>query len=322
MTDETTTQPILDDAALERRVENILHDKLSHFLEDISFRIGQLYELGARNAGTAKGTVFAEDLNIKDRVYLTGYTVTNNSPAAGSIAWADLHVVYGGEDYAIANGNTALKYVYFTASTTPTTLKTSATKPVLADGDVLLFINESGVHRNMLSDTNASLPRQVATNAIDNDAIADNAVDADQIKAGAVVAGKLGTGAINNSNLISGKIITGAAMVDGTVNTLQLANSAVDANKLGAGAINSTTKFAGKVLSGANMVDNTVNTAQLAGGAVDGTILKDGAVNSTAKFSGKVVTGAVMADGTVGGTQLGSGAVSATKLNILRHVMY
>ncbi|MFD0044752.1 hypothetical protein ACFVGV_06130 [Pseudarthrobacter scleromae] len=270
------------DAALDKKIENLLKDRLDHYLEDLSFRIGQAYELIDRvGGGASKGTVFAEDLNIKDRVFLTGYTVTNNSPTAGSIAWADLHVVYNGVDHAITNGNTALQYVYFTPATTPTTLKTSATKPVLADGDVLLFVNESGVARNMLSDTNASLPRIVATNAVDHDALAPNAVESDSIKDGAVAAGKIGTGAINNSNLISGKVLNGANMVDGTVNTLQLANNAVDANKLGTGSINNANKFSGKVLSGANMVD-----------------------------------------GTVGGTQLGSGAVSASKLNILRHVMY
>lgn len=262
------TETVTGTIDLDKRIENVLHEKLSHFLDDISFRIGQEYELQARRNGLAKGTVFAEDLNLKDRVFLTGYTVTNNSPTAGSIAWADLHVVYNGVDHAITNGNTALQYVYFTPAATPTTLKTSATKPVLADGDVLLFVNEGGVARNMLSDTNASLPRIVATNAIDTDAIKDGAVTGDQILNGAVGAGKIGTGAINNANLFSGKVVNGTNMVDGTVNTLQLANSAVDSNKLGAGAINSTTKFSGKVLSGANMVDGTVGGTQLGAGAV------------------------------------------------------
>lgn len=266
MTETITGTINLDD--VDKRIENVLKDRLDHYLEDLSFRIGQAYELLDRVGGGSKGTVFAEDLHIKDRAFMTGYTVTNNSPTAGSIAWADLHVVYNGVDHAITNGNTALQYVYFTPNATPTTLKTSATKPVLADGDVLLFVNESGVARNMLSDTNASLPRIVATNAIDTDAIADGAVQADQILNGAVGAGKLGTGAINNANLFSGKVVNGTNMVDGTVNTLQLANSAVDSNKLGAGAINSTTKFSGKVLSGANMVDGTVGGTQLGAGAV------------------------------------------------------
>lgn len=316
------TETITGTIDLDKRIENILHEKLSHFLDDISFRIGQAYELVDRVGGGAKGTVYAEDLNLKDRVFLTGYTVTNNSPTAGSIAWADLHVVYNGVDHAITNGNTALQYVYFTATTTPTTLKMSATKPVLADGDVLLFVNEAGVARNMLSDTNASMPRIVATNAIDTDAIADGAVQNAQIGTGAVGAGKIGTGAINNANLISGKVLSGANMVDGTVDKLQIKDSAVDGAKLAAGAINNSNKFSGQVITGANMVNNTVNTTQLAPSAVDSTILKDGAVNSTSKLSGKIVTGAVMADGTVGSTQLGTGAVSAAKLNIMRHVMY
>jgi hypothetical protein len=262
------TETVTGTIDLDKRIENVLHEKLSHFLEDISFRIGQEYELQARRNGLAKGTVFAEDLNIKDRVFLTGYTVTNNSPTAGSIAWADLHVVYNGVDHAITNGNTALQYVYFTASTTPTTLKSSATKPVLSDGDVLLFVNEGGVARNMLSDTNASLPRLVATNAVDTDAIADSAVTGDQIASGAVGAGKIGTGAINNSNLFSGKVVGSGQIVDKAVGSTALGDNAVGSLQLAAGAINNANKFSGKVLSGTNMVDGTVGGTQLGSGAV------------------------------------------------------
>lgn len=265
---ETVTGTIDLDAALDKRIENVLHEKLSHFLDDISFRIGQEYELQARRGGHSKGTVFAEDLNIKDRVFLTGYTVTNNSPAAGSIAWADLHVVYNGVDHAITNGNTALQYVYFTANATPTTLKMSATKPVLADGDVLLFINEGGVARNMLSDTNASMPRIVATNAIDTDAIADNAVTGTQLANSAVGAGKIATGAINNSNLFSGKVVGSGQIVDKAVGSTALGDNAVGSLQLAAGAINNANKFSGKVLSGTNMVDGTVGGTQLGAGAV------------------------------------------------------
>lgn len=279
------TETITGTIDLDKRIENVLKDRLDHYLEDLSFRIGQAYELIDRvgGSGAGKGKVYAEDLNIKDRVFLTGYTVTNNSPAAGSIAWADLHVVYNGVDYTITNGSTALQYVYFKApgTGTSTALQTSATKPVLADGDVLLFINEGGVARNMLSDTNASLPRVVATNAVDNDAIAPSAVDSTSIKDGAVAAGKIGAGAINNSNLFSGKIVGSGQIVDKAVTSTQLGDSAVGATQLAAGAINNSNKFSGKVIAGANMVD-----------------------------------------GTVGGTQLGSGAVSAAKLNIMRHVMY
>ena len=275
--------------SLDRRVENILHDKLAHFLDDISFRIGQQYELAARTNGTARGTVYAEDLHVKDRAFLTGYTLTNNSPSAGSIAWTDLHVVVDGVDYLITNGSTALKFVAFKKPATPpvggasTALVSYAfdAKPVLAEGDVLLFVNESGVARNMLSDTNATLPRVVATNSIDTDAIAANAVTSTEIGANAVTAGKINAGAINASNLFTGAIIPGANLVADSVTSTQLGNNAVTGNELASGAINNSNKFA------ANVVDSTA--------------IKDSAVTAL---------------------QLGTGAVSATKLSIMRHVMY
>lgn len=265
---ETITGTIDLDAALDKKIENLLKDRLDHYLEDLSFRIGQAYELVDRVGGGAKGTVYAEDLNIKDRVFLTGYTVTNNSPTAGSIAWADLHVVYNGVDHTITNGNTALQYVYFTPAATPTTLKTSATKPVLADGDVLLFVNEGGVARNMLSDTNASLPRMVATNAVDTDAIKPNAVTGAELADLAVGAGKIATGAINSSGLFSGKVVGSGQIVDKAVSSTALADNAVGSLQLAAGAINNTNKFSGQVVTGANMVNGTVGNTQLGTGAV------------------------------------------------------
>ena len=322
MAKKRNTLPTRTSRSLDKRVENILKSKLDHYLSDISFRIGQEYELAARRGGQARGTVYAEDLNVKDRAYLTGYTVTNNSPTAGSVAWADLHVVVDGVDYTITNGNTALRYIFFTKAATPTVLKMSATKPVLAEGDILLFINEGGVARNMLSDTNGTLPRAVATNAIDTDSIALNAVTHDQILDGAVQAGTIGAGAINNSNLFNGAIIPGANIVGDSISSTQLATNAVTSAELAAGAINATNKFSGNIIPGAQLVPQSVNTSQLAGNAVDGTILKAGAIDNVNKFTGKVITNAAIADSTIGSTQLGTGAVSATKLSIMRHVMY
>lgn len=314
-----TTAESLD---LDKRIENVLHDKLSHFLDDITFRIGQAYDVAERTTGMGRGTVFAEDLNIKDRVFLTGYTVSNNSPTAGSIAWADLHVVYNGVDHAITNGNTALKYIYFTAAATPTTLKFSATKPVLADGDVLLFVNEGGVVRNMLSDTNASMPRVVATNSIDTDSLADNAVTRDQIKGGEVVAGKLGTGAINNNNLFTTKLITGASVADKAIAADQIAELAITTAKVADGAISKTSQMTGKIITNTIMVDKTVGTGQIADLAIDTTKVKDGAISKSSQIVNKVVDASNLVNGAVGSLALGAGAVDAAKLNIMRHIMY
>lgn len=313
---------------LDKRIENVLHDKLSHFLDDITFRIGQAYDIAERAGGGGKGTVFAEDLNIKNRVFLTGYTITNNTPSAGSIAWADLHVVYNGIDYAITNGNTALQYVYFQppatlpAGTVGTALKFSATKPVLADGDVLLFVNEAGVARNMLSDTNASLPRIVATNAIDTDALADNAVTRNQIKNNEIIAGKLATGAINNNNLFTPKLITGDSIGDKAIVADKIGDNAVTSIKVADGAISKATQITGAIITGDKMVSKTINTGQINDNAIDSTKIKDGAINRSGQIVNKVVDATNLVNGAVGSLALDDGAVNAAKLNIMRHIMY
>lgn len=318
----TAFAPEVEASDLDKRIENVLHEKLSHFLDDITFRIGQAYELNERAGGKGKGTVYAEDLNIQNRVFLTGYTLTNNSPAAGSIAWADLHVVFNGTDYAITNGNTALKYVYFTATLTPTTLKFSATKPVLADGDVLLFINESGVARNMLSDTNASMPRIVATNAIDSDSIASGAVERDAIKNGEIVAGKLGAGAINASTLFGSKVIATGAIADSAIGSTQIADNGVTALKVADGAIARSGQITGKIITGDKMPDNTITGPQINSNAITSLKIADGAIARSAQITGKVVDSTNLANGAVLSAALGPGAVDASKLNIMRHIMY
>lgn len=318
----TATALEIAPADLDKRIENVLHEKLSHFLEDISFRIGQAYEVAERSGGAGKGTVFAEDLNIKDRVFLTGYTITNNSPSAGSIAWTDLHVVYNGIDYAITNGNTALKYVYFTPGTTATTLKFTAAKPVLADGDVLLFVNEGGVARNMLSDTNASMPRIVATNAIDNDAIASNAVTRDSILNGEVIAGKIGPAAINNVNLFNGKIINSTVIADQGIESGAIKDSAVTTGKVADGAISKATQITGKIITGDKMPDNTITTGLINGNAITSAKIADGAISKSSQLVNKIVDSNNLVNGAVTSLALGAGAVDAAKLNIMRHIMY
>jgi hypothetical protein len=60
--------------------------------------------------------ITATKLNIAD-IIVVGMTLTNNSPAAGRIAWSACTVYYAGSSYSIASGNTALttnKFVTWT----------------------------------------------------------------------------------------------------------------------------------------------------------------------------------------------------------------
>lgn len=119
---------------------------------DIERRLSQAREIEYANAtGIARTTVHAEDLNIGKHL-IDGYTLTPNSPGAGKIAWASLHVVLLGVDYTIADGNTDKKYAWFVkpATGTTATLVTGDTLPTLGANDALIFINNAGVPISVL----------------------------------------------------------------------------------------------------------------------------------------------------------------------------
>jgi hypothetical protein len=219
---------------LDKRIENILHDKLAHFLTDIDFRIQQAYDIVDRSVSTgiAKGKVYAEDLNLIGRHMITGYTITPNSPGAGSIAWANLHMVYNGTNYDITDGNTALKYVWWSSTTTPTVLQTSNTKPVLQTGEVLLFMNVVGVPKVMLSDTNASMPSILSDGAVDTGSILANAVGSTQINANAITSAKLADGAIARSTQLAANTVTNAAILANAITGTEILAGSVSATKL------------------------------------------------------------------------------------------
>lgn len=120
------------------------------------------------------------------------YSVFNNTPTPGSIRWQSLHVVYDGEDYAVADGDTSQRYVYWLLSD-PLVLKTSNTQPTLGIDDALIFVNNNGTLINVVSST-----------ITDGSVIAAGSVTADQLAANAVTAGKIQAGAITADKLYIG----------------------------------------------------------------------------------------------------------------------
>lgn len=155
-----------------------MHEEFSHFLSDIEYRLKQTYEVAGRVAGNALDKVYAEDLSLSSHL-ITGYTMSSNTPSAGSIAWTAVHIVFAGVDYTIADGNTANKYAWFVkpGSGTTATLQTGNTKPTLTPNDCLVFVNNSGTAVNALT---SSIPVVLADGAVDAGAIMNGAVTADK----------------------------------------------------------------------------------------------------------------------------------------------
>lgn len=268
---------------LEAVVGQILEQRLGHFLADIERRLGQTRELEASiaNGGGKRRKVHAEDLDLL-RHTIDGYTVTANSPGAGSIAWTSVHIMYGGVDYTIADGNTANRYVWFVkpgsyTPGTPVVLQNSNTKPTLSTGDTYVFINNSGTPTSVL-EGNGSAP-------VLGGAIVDSA---------SIIAGAVGT----------------TALADDAVTNAKIGPAAVGTTEIGSGAVG-TTQIADDAVSNAKIGPNAVNTTELA----------NGAVGSTQIATGGVATGNLAA-GAVDNTKLANGAVLPQKLNILQHVMF
>ena len=304
---------------LREEIAAVVKEQFDHYLADISFRIDQVYGLLDR-VGQGRGSVYAEDLNI-GRHILTGYTVTNNSPTAGKIAWTDCHIVYNGTDYVITNNNTDQKYVWWSPTTTPTAFQVTNTKPSLANGEVLVFVNSGGVYREMLSDTNSSMPRLVSDGAIDTGSIIANAVGTTAIADGAVGSSKLGANAVTSAKLADGAVSTSAKLAASVVASGNLADNAVTTAKINAGAV-SDTKLADSAVTNAKLATNAVTDTKINANAVTAGKLADGAVNTSAKLAAGVVNTTQLATNAVNNDKLANGAVGAVNLNILRHVMY
>lgn len=254
--------------AVARAAEALVKDRFDHYLTDIGYRIDELRSLAARAGGPGGGPVFAQDLNIMGRAYLAGFTITNNSPTAGSIAWADLHVVYNGDDHTITPGNSNNKYLWWNPAT-PTVMQVTNVKPVLTEGQVLLFMNNAGTAINMVSDTNASLPRQVGNDAVDEGGIVANAVTGVKLKDGAVTELKIGPQAVTDTRL-----------KDGAVTTLKIGQNAVDDTRLKDGAVTNL-KIGNGAVTDLKLGDGAVTNLKLGNGAVTSLKLDDAAVTPT-----------------------------------------
>lgn len=231
-----------------------------HILDDAEFRVAQAYEVERRTrAGETVGTggqVFAEDITVL-RHQVTGYTVTANSPGAGSIAWSSLHIVYNGTDNAITDGNTNLKYAWFDPAVSSTVLQTSNTKPDLSTKPTaaLIFVNNSGTPLDVI---NSSVTNVLADGAVDGGALQAGAVGSTALASNAVIAGKIASGAINNSNQIA------AGMVDSNA----LGANAVISGKIATGAISSSTLFTSGVVNNAAIGTGAVAAGNVATGAI------------------------------------------------------
>ena len=243
------TNPItgtVDVGDLAQVIKNILHDELGHMIGDIERRYAMALE--AEQAPAGRRAIGASDLNLLTHL-VEGYTVTSNSPSAGLFAWTNLHIVYGGVDYTIADGSistTANKYVWFVkpgsyTPGTPVTLNQGSTQPTLTNGDTMVFVmNTAGVPTSALERTGSSA-------VADPGSVNDTAITS--LTAGKI-SGVLGTGNIPS---LPATIITSGTFATGQIPSLPA--SQITSGSFAAAQI--------PTLDAATKITGTLNQAQV-----------------------------------------------------------
>jgi hypothetical protein len=210
--------------SIEKIVRNIMDQELKSLLHDIDYRIGILADLAARAGGQPPSRYNAVDLALPYHV-LDGFTFTNNSPGAGSIAWTGCHIVYKGTDNEITDGNTNQKYVCWLASA-PTIFTCGDVKPDLTVDDVLVAINDNGAARVLLT------PGKMIHGSV----MISGSVDETEIKNGAISTAKIADKAVGSAKLGDGAV-TNAKLGDGAVTTGKVGDGQITGPKIGAGAV-------------------------------------------------------------------------------------
>ena len=240
-------------------------------VEDVDYRIRVLKGLGYGLVGSQQLVIFHH--------LLDGFTVTDNSPQVGYIAWSNLHIVYKGIDYTITDGNTNLKFAWWDYSVSTTTLQCQDTLPDTTDDDLIIFLNKNGIHATVPTTTciDGSL---IITESILADALSANCVTSEKIYAGAVIAEKIATDAVVAAKIYAGAVTTdkldAAAITTAKIADLAVTNAKIDTlsvSKLAAGDLSvvGTITSSGKFVTAASPNSRIEITQALIAGYSDDT---------------------------------------------------
>lgn len=152
------------------------------------------------------------------------FTLLSNSPVSGQIAWSNVHIVYDGVEYAVADGTTHKRFVYWLLSS-PNVFLASDDMPALSADDTIVFLNKNGVAINVLNATalegdlvvpGTVTSSAIATDAIDSSHIKSNAIVGRHILAGEITAEKLTVANLAAITANMGDITSGSVTIDQT----------------------------------------------------------------------------------------------------------
>ena len=220
------------------------------------------------------------------------FRVYHNTPWVGFIAWESLRIAYRGATYAIANGYTDRRFVWWDYDDPYVLMASDVFPERLTDDDVLVFLNKNG--------TAATIPKSTI---VDGDLIVPGSILTDHLSANAVTAEKILAGNISTQHLAVGAV--GAeAIAAGAVLADKIFAGAVSADKIAANAVGAVAIAAGAVL--ADKIDaGAVTAVKIAAGAIIAEKIGAGAVTAD-----KIAANAVTA------VKIEAGAVTADKINV------
>lgn len=182
----------------------------------------------------------------------------HNTPAPGYIAWKDLNIQYQGQSYAIQDGYTDAKYVFWLYNGNRNVLYASNEFPDLTNDDLLVFYNRNGiavvVPTSTVVDGGLIVPGTILT-----DALAANAVTSEKIAAGAITARELAANSV-----------TAGAIAAGAIGASAIAADAIGAEHIAAAAILSE-----------HIAANQVKADHIDTGAIDTRHLKAGIIETS-----------------------------------------
>ena len=263
----------------------------------------------------AAWAVTADKMNERDHTLNQGFTLTNDSPSAGSVAWSGLVIYHQGNSYTITDGSTADKYIYWDKSLSTTTLQSSGTYPNLDDEDLFVFINKSG--------TGLTLP---GATTVDGDVIIPGTLAADRIVANSITAAQIAAGTITAAE-ISSNTITANEIAAGTITAVEIAANTITANEIAANTITgaeiaagsisaSDAVFAAAAIVTADIANLAVTTAKIADANITAVKIGSAAVTN-AKIQDAAVTTAKINDLAVTTAKIASAAITNAKINDL-----
>jgi len=224
------------------------------------------------------------------------YAVVDNSPGLGYISWTGVSITYMGVKYAITNGQSCYRYVFWKLAS-PTVFQTSDAAPVLSETDCIVFINNGGIAFSVL-DSDVMHGDVLVDGSIGARAIAAGAIRADHIAAGAITADHIGVGTIDakhmkidsiEADFIQAGAIVAGKVAAGAIGADEIAAGAIVVGKLGAGAVERVTIANGAI--GADQIEvNSITAGQIAVGAIGADQIASDAVTA-----GKILAGSILA---------------------------